>query len=142
MLLRRLIPLRKPLPLSALPRPYSAAPAKAGEHQEGTGWNDYGTVEAYESKWIAFFTSPGLDQFELVRGLNKSFHFDIIPTIPVLEAALRAARRLDDFATASRVFGALREKCKNTKEYNQYVRYLNPIKQELGISSPEEFGRI
>ncbi len=112
-----------------------------GEEEHTTGWNDYGSVEKYEHKWIPFFREKAYDQFELQRGLNHCFQYDIVPTIPVLIEAIRAARRLNDFATASRVFGALREKCRDDAEYAGYVIHLDAIKKELSISSPNEFGR-
>ena len=108
---------------------------------EGTGWNDYGSVPAYESRWTSFFTSDAYDRFELQRGLTLCFQYDIVPTIPVLEAAFRACRRLDDFATGVRIFGALRQKCKSDKEYFEYSQYLLPIKNELGLSAPEDIDR-
>lgn len=117
-------------------------PALRFYSHEGTGWNDFGSVPAYESKWIEFFKNSAYDQFELQRGLNQCFAFDIVPTVPVLEAALRACRRLDDFAAAVRVFGALRQKCKNDAEYLEYSKYLKTIKEELGVMTPEEIGRI
>ncbi|PJF18677.1 Cytochrome c oxidase subunit 6, mitochondrial [Paramicrosporidium saccamoebae] len=104
--------------------------------------NPYPTIPEYESRWTTFFNSSAYDQFELQRGLNHAFSFDIVPTVPVLEAALRAARRLGDYAAAMRVFGALRQKCKDDKEYEGYVRHLDSLKTELGISAPEDIGRM
>lgn len=106
------------------------------------GENPFPTVPEYESKWTAFFSASAYDQFELQRGLNLAFSYDIVPTIPVLEAALRACRRLNDCAAAMRIFGALRQKCKDDKEYEEYVKHLEPLKQELGVSAPEDIGRI
>jgi cytochrome c oxidase subunit 5a len=100
------------------------------------------TIPEYESKWTQFFANSAYDQFELQRGLNKAFAYDIVPTIAVLEAALRAARRLNDYGAAMRIFGALRQKCIDDKQYEEYVKYLEPIKQELGVSAPEDIGRI
>lgn len=107
-----------------------------------TGENPFPSVPEYESKWTAFFSTAAYDQFELQRGLNHAFSFDIVPTVPVLESALRACRRLNDYAAAMRIFGALRQKCKDDKEYEGYVKYLEPIKQELGVSAPEDIGRF
>lgn len=104
--------------------------------------NPFPSVPEYESRWTQFFNHSTPDQFELQRGLNHAFSYDIIPTIPILEAALRAARRLNDYATAMRIFGALRQKCKDDAEYESYVKHLDPIKNELGISAPEDIGRI
>lgn len=126
-------------PPRTLPTPLATIPLRHAH--EGTGWNDYGSVPAYESRWIQFFTTEAYDQFELQRGLNACFSYDIIPTVPVLEAALRACRRLNDFSQAVRVFGALREKCKDDTEYHGYVKYLQHIKEELGVPAPEDIGR-
>lgn len=106
------------------------------------GWNDFGSVESYERRWIGFFENPKIDSFEVCRGLNHAFHFDIIPTIPVLEAAINACRRTNSPALASRIFHALREKCSNDRQYSEYVQYLKPLKESLGILAPEEFGRL
>lgn len=38
------------------------------------------------------------------RNLNNAFAYDLVPSPSVLAAALRAARRVDDYPTAVRVF--------------------------------------
>jgi cytochrome c oxidase subunit 5a len=106
------------------------------------GWNDFGSVEGYERRWMAFFENPEIDEFEVNRGLNHAFVYDIVPTIPVLEAALRATRRTDSPALAARIFHALRQKCTSTKQYTDYVAHLQPLKDSLGVLAPEEFGRL
>lgn len=44
------------------------------------------------------------DVFELQRNLNNAFAYDLVPSPSVITAALRAARRVNDFPTAVRVF--------------------------------------
>lgn len=44
------------------------------------------------------------DSFELQRNLNNAFAYDLVPAPSVIVAALRAARRVNDFPTAVRVF--------------------------------------
>ena len=42
------------------------------------------------------------------RNLNNAFAYDLVPSVEVLSAALKAARRVNDFPTAVRIFeGAL-----------------------------------
>jgi hypothetical protein len=53
----------------------------------------------------------------------------IIPT----QAALRASRRLNDYATAVRIFEGLAEKVENKNQYNQYLEELAPLRKELGM---------
>jgi len=44
------------------------------------------------------------DVFELQRNLNNAFAYDLVPSPSVLVAALKAARRVNDFPTAVRIF--------------------------------------
>lgn len=38
------------------------------------------------------------------RNLNNAFAYDLVPSTSVINAALRAARRVNDFPTAVRIF--------------------------------------
>lgn len=105
------------------------------------GIRDYGEVPEFTDRWTKFFNEEAHDQFELLRGLNNCFSYDIVPPIPVLEAAFRAARRLNDFSTAVRIFGGLKEKVENKLQYETYMEHLAEIKAELGVPTPEEIGR-
>ena len=95
---------------------------------------------AFQQKWISFFNTA-YDGFELRRGLNNVFGYDCVPPAPVIEAILKACRRLDDFSTAVRLFGGLRGKTENDQQYDQYLAYLRPLMDELGVVTPEELGR-
>lgn len=44
------------------------------------------------------------DVFELQRNLNNAFAYDLVPSPSVITAALKAARRVNDFPTAVRIF--------------------------------------
>ena len=44
------------------------------------------------------------DVFELQRNLNNAFAYDLVPAPSVIIAALRAARRVNDYPTAVRIF--------------------------------------
>lgn len=101
----------------------------------------HGSATEYTTKWTTFFNESATDRFELCRGLNNAFAYDICPPVPVLEAALRACRRLNDFATSVRIFGAVKEKLPGQREYEEYVGYLRPLMDELGTCTPEELGR-
>lgn len=43
------------------------------------------------------------------RNLNNCFAYDLVPSVEVLSAALKAARRVNDFPTAVRVFEGMRK---------------------------------
>lgn len=128
--LRYLHACRPSLPTKITTRFYGAA-----------GFKDYGSVPEFTERWTKFFNEEAYDQFELLRGLNNCFSYDIVPPVPVVEAALKASRRLNDFATAVRVFGGIKEKVENQMQYDTYMEHLADLKAELGIPTPDELGR-
>ncbi|TKA68064.1 hypothetical protein B0A49_04564 [Cryomyces minteri] len=73
------------------------------------------------------------DVFELQRNLNNAFAYDLVPSPSVITAALRAARRVNDFPTAVRVFEGIKAKVENRSQYDEYLKELEPIREELGI---------
>jgi hypothetical protein len=59
--------------------------------------------------WSSLFSMIcDADNYPPQRNLNNCFAYDLVPSVEVLSAALRAARRVNDFPTAVRIFeGAL-----------------------------------
>lgn len=91
------------------------------------------------------------------RNLNNAFAYDLVPSVEVLSAALRAARRVNDFPTAVRVFEGssititctssllttnsytgIRAKVENEGQYKQYLEALEGLRTELGVPLQEE----
>jgi cytochrome c oxidase subunit 5a len=90
--------------------------------------------------------------------LNNAFAYDLVPSVEVLSAALRAARRVNDFPTAVRVFEGssdlhsvyiysqppltsytgIRAKVENEGQYKQYLEALEGLRTELGVPLQEE----
>ncbi|KAL6706245.1 Cytochrome c oxidase subunit 6 [Coniothyrium glycines] len=77
------------------------------------------------------------DVFELQRNLNNCFAYDLVPSPSVITAALRAARRVNDFPSAVRVFEGIKFKVENKGQYQEYLQELEPIREELGIPLKE-----
>ncbi|CAL1694734.1 unnamed protein product [Somion occarium] len=95
------------------------------------------TFESFTERYVTFFKSAE-DLFEVQRGLNNCFAHDLVPAPSVVEAALRAARRVNDYATAVRIFEGIKEKVENKTQYQQYLDELKGVREELGISTREE----
>lgn len=72
------------------------------------------------------------DTFELQRGLNNCFAYDLVPGAAIVEAALKASRRLDDLPTAVRIFEGLKEKVENKSQYQAYLDEFAELRKELG----------
>lgn len=117
----------------------------------GTGWLNSASVPRYEKEF-----SNVQDVFELQRNLNNAFAYDLVPSPPVIVAALRAARRVNDFPTAVRIFEGtisledpglcanaihhpgIRAKVENKQQYEQYLEELAPLRRELGVELLED----
>jgi len=95
------------------------------------------TFESFSERYVNFFQSAE-DLFELQRGLNNCFAHDLVPAPAVIEAALRAARRVNDYSTAVRVFEGIKEKVENKQQYQAYLEELKGVREELGVSTKEE----
>lgn len=89
------------------------------------------TYESFTERYVEFFKQAE-DLFEVQRGLNNCFAHDLVPSTSIVEAAVRAARRVDDFATAVRVFEGVKQKVENKQQYNAYLDELKGLREELG----------
>lgn len=67
---------------------------------------------------------------------------DNVPEPVIVCAALRACRRLNDFALAVRFLEAVKDKAGQhaDKVYPYIIQEIRPVLDELGISTPEELG--
>ena len=90
------------------------------------------SFEAFNERYVNFFQSAQ-DLFEVQRGLNNCFAHDLVPAPSVIEAALRASRRVNDYATTVRVFEGIKEKVENKQQYQAYLDELKGVREELGM---------
>ncbi|GES73003.1 COX5A-domain-containing protein [Rhizophagus clarus] len=81
------------------------------------------TYEEFTDRYVKFFEGVD-DRFELSRGLNNCFAHDKVPSPSVIEASLRAARRVNDFSTAVRIFEGLKQKVEN--DVRSLKKYIYP----------------
>ncbi|KAJ7239774.1 cytochrome c oxidase subunit VA-domain-containing protein [Mycena haematopus] len=95
------------------------------------------TFESFNQRYVEFFNQAE-DVFEVQRGLNNCFAHDLVPAPSVIEAAVRASRRVNDFATAVRIFNGVKVKVENKKQYKDYVDELKGLREELGLTLEEE----
>ncbi|CAG8533653.1 1544_t:CDS:2 [Paraglomus occultum] len=112
----------------------SIAPASIRLYSSG---HEDESFEAFTDRYVKYFENAE-DLFDLQRGLNNCFAYDLVPAVPIIEAALNAARRMDDYSTAVRIFEGLKQKVENQQQYNLYLEELKPLKDKLGILTAEE----
>ncbi|KNZ52387.1 uncharacterized protein VP01_359g9 [Puccinia sorghi] len=74
------------------------------------------SFSAFNERYTQFFEGVQ-DLFELQRGLNNCFAYDLVPAVPTVEAALRV---------------------ENKGQYQAYLNELKPLRDELGVPTKEE----
>ncbi|KAM0797006.1 cytochrome c oxidase-like protein subunit 5A [Usnea florida] len=116
-----------------------AAADKDGQGATGGSGHHEETFEEFTARYGHLAEFDGVqDVFELQRNLNNAFAYDLVPAPSVITAALRAARRVNDFPTAVRVFEGIKAKVENRGQYDEYLRDLEPLREELGIDLKED----
>ncbi|KAL9138200.1 MAG: hypothetical protein Q9175_000576 [Cornicularia normoerica] len=110
---------------------------KDGQEATGGSGHHEETFEEFTARYEKEFDGVQ-DVFELQRNLNNAFAYDLVPSPSVITAALRAARRVNDFPTAVRVFEGIKAKVENKGQYDEYLRDLEPLREELGIDLKED----
>ena len=76
--------------------------------------------------------------FEVQRVLNNCFSYDLVPAPSVIEKALEACRRVNDYPTAVRTFEALKFKVETPQQYQAYLDELREVRGKFGIDLKEE----
>ncbi|KAL2423776.1 Cytochrome c oxidase subunit 6, mitochondrial [Exophiala dermatitidis] len=112
------------------------SPFSSSAIQQSAGHEDE-TFEEFSARYEKEFDAVN-DVFELQRNLNNAFAYDLVPSPGVCTAALRAARRVNDFPTAVRIFEGIKAKVENTQQYEEYLEELKPLREELGVLLKEE----
>ncbi|RMZ77883.1 hypothetical protein DV738_g4206, partial [Chaetothyriales sp. CBS 135597] len=109
---------------------FSSCPVRQSGHEDET-------FEEFSARYEKEFDKVQ-DVFELQRNLNNAFAYDLVPSPGVITAALKAARRVNDFPTAVRVFEGIKAKVENKHQYEEYLEELKPLREELGINLKED----
>ncbi|GMM34572.1 cytochrome c oxidase subunit VI [Saccharomycopsis crataegensis] len=95
------------------------------------------TYEEFTTRFEKEF-EQAYDLFEVQRVLNNAFSYDLVPAPSVIEKALLACRRVNDYATAVRVFEGLKVKVDNNEQYEAYLEELKDVRKELGVDLKED----
>ncbi|KAJ8916029.1 hypothetical protein NQ315_010897 [Exocentrus adspersus] len=100
------------------------------------------TDEQFDARYENYFNRKDIDGWEIRQGINDLWGHDLVPEPKILDAALKACRRVNDFALAVRILEAVKDKCgsKVDEIYPYIIQEIRPTLNELGISTPEELG--
>lgn len=99
------------------------------------------TDEQFDSRYENYFNRKDIDGWEVRQGVNDLWGHDMVPEPRILIAALKACRRVNDYALTVRILEAVKDKCGGrTDIYPYIIQEIKPTLTELGISTPEELG--
>ncbi|XP_034192832.1 cytochrome c oxidase subunit 5A [Osmia lignaria lignaria] len=98
--------------------------------------------EEFNKRYIDYFNRPQIDHWEIRQVMNKLAGIDLVPDPSIICAALRACRRLNDFALCIRFLENVKDKCgtRVNEIYPYIIQEIRPTLDELGINTPEELG--
>lgn len=99
------------------------------------------TDDEFDGRWEAYFNRDNIDAWELRKGLNDLYGYDLVPEPKIVVAMLKAARRLNDIPMAVRILEAVKEKAAGDQRiYSYIIGAVKPTLEDLGLHTPEELG--
>jgi len=96
----------------------------------------------FDARYEAFFNRADIDGWEIRKGMSDLVAMDLVPDPVIVAAALRACRRVNDYALTTRILEIVKIKCadKEAEIWPYMMQELKPTMDELGILSPTEMG--
>lgn len=100
------------------------------------------TDEEFDKRYVDYFSRPDIDHWEIRKAMNDLAGSDLVPEPVIIIAALKACRRLNDYALTTRFLESIKDSCGPDvdKIYPYILQEIRPTLNELGISTPEELG--
>lgn len=100
------------------------------------------TDEEFDARYERYFNRPDIDGWEIRKALADLQGMDLVPEPKIIIAAMKACRRVNDYALCVRILEAVKFKCgRRVQEIYPYIlQEIRPTLDELGISTPEELG--
>lgn len=100
------------------------------------------TDDAFDARYENYFGRSDIDGWEIRKAMNDLQGEDLVPEPKIIIAALKACRRVNDYALAVRYLEAIQDKCGNrVSEIWPYIKQeIKPTLDELGILTPEQMG--
>lgn len=95
----------------------------------------------FDNRYVTYFNRSDIDGWEIRKGMTDLLRMDLIPDPTIVVAALKACRRVNDYALTVRWLEGCREKCVGDPTiYTWLLEEIKPTLDELGVSTPEEMG--
>jgi len=115
-------------------KPSAVVVRNAHGHQE--------TDDEFDARYVRYLSRPDIDGWEVRKAMNDLQGHHCVPEPKIVIAAMKACRKINDYALAVRYLEAVKDKCgPKVKEVWPYIlKEISPALKELGILTPEEMG--
>jgi len=100
------------------------------------------TDAEFDARYEAYFNRADIDGWEYRKAMGDLAGMDLVPEPAIVNAALRACRRLNDYALATRTLEVVKMKCAGNEAvlWPYMLQEIQPTMDELGILSLPEMG--
>lgn len=99
------------------------------------------TDEEFDARYETYFNRSDIDGWEIRKAMNDLAGMDLVPEPKIVVAALKACRRVNDYALAIRILETVKFKTGGRNDiYNYVLNEIKPTLDELGIDSLEKLG--
>merc|ERR1711860_267885 len=100
------------------------------------------TDAEFAARYEAYFNRKDIDGWEIRKAMGDLHGMDLVPEPTIVAAALRACRRVNDYALTTRILEIVQFKSQaaGSDVWPYMVQELTPTLGELGISLPEQLG--
>jgi len=100
------------------------------------------TAEEFDNRYVSYLSRPDIDGWEVRKAMNDLQGYDCVPEPKIVIAAMKACRKVNDYALAVRYLEAVKDKCgpKVGEIWPYMMKEIGPTLKELGISTLEEMG--
>uniref|UniRef100_T1PH54 Cytochrome c oxidase subunit 5A, mitochondrial n=1 Tax=Musca domestica TaxID=7370 RepID=T1PH54_MUSDO len=97
-------------------------------------------AEEFDKQYEDYFSRADIDGWEVRKGMNDLLGMDLVPAPKIVDAGLKACRKVNDIALAIRWLEGVKDKCgdKTDEIYPYILNHVRPTLTELGIPTPEE----
>lgn len=100
------------------------------------------TDAEFDARYEAYFNRPDIDGWEARKAMNDLLGMDLVPEPKIVIAALKACRRLNDYALAIRWLEGIKDSAGPHKDtiWPYMLQEITPTLQELGVETPDQLG--
>ena len=79
------------------------------------------TDEEFDARYVSYFNRKDIDGWEVRKGFQELVSEDLVPDPVIVAAALRACRRINDIALATRILEITEIKSEVSKDIWPYM---------------------